>query len=222
MNTHNKNYIPALKYNWLTSLYDPLLDLTMKDKIFRRDLIAQANIQPGNNILDIGCGTATLALQLKATHSDAQVTGLDGDSNILNTAREKATRLNLNITLDEGMSFELPYEDETFDCAFSALFFHHLTREKRMQTLSEAYRVLRPSGELHVADWGKSQNILMRLAFYGVQFLDGFETTRDNVKGLLPSQFRDAGFKCDDAITNYMTVFGTLSMYKAHKSSGPE
>jgi len=54
--------------------------------------------------------------------------------------------------------------------------------------------VLKPGGELHVADWRKAQTMMQRLLFLSVQLLDGFETTADNVRGLLPEIIAEAGF----------------------------
>jgi len=115
------------------------------------------------------------------------------------------------------MAFELPYPDASFDRVISSLLYHHLTREKKERTLKEIFRVLRQGGELHVADWGKAQNKLMRTAFLLVQMLDGFETTVDNVSGLLPELFRAAGFEDIQEPTSYMTIVGTLSLYRARK-----
>jgi hypothetical protein len=57
----------------------------------------------------------------------------------------------------------------------------------------------------------------MRLAFLFVQFLDGFETTADNVSGLLPEIIGKAGFEDVQETTRYMTMFGTLSIYRARR-----
>jgi len=145
------------------------------------------------------------------------VIGLDGDSKVLAIARAKAAKAGLDVTLDHGMAFELPYPDDSFDRVFSSLLFHHLTREIKDRTLREVFRVLRPGGELHVADWGKPQNWLMRMAFLFVQMLDGFSTTVDNVSGLLPELFRAAGFEEVQETAQYATIVGTLSLYKARK-----
>ena len=69
--------------------------------------------------------------------------------------------------------------------------------------------------QLHIADWGKAQNLLMRLAFLSIQFLDGFATTTDNVNGLLPQLIDSAGFIKVSETFSYMTVYGTLSLYQA-------
>jgi len=145
------------------------------------------------------------------------VVGLDGDSKVLAIARAKAAKAGSDVTLDHGMAFELPYPDSSFDRVLSSLLFHHLTRENKGRALEETFRVLRPGGELHVADWGKAQNTLVRAAFLLVQLLDGFKTTADNVLGLLPEFFRAVGFQEVEETARYMTVVGTLSLYRARK-----
>ena len=211
------DYIPALKYDWLTFLFDPLLQCTLRDKTFKRRLVKQSCIEEGNRVLDVGCGTATLTLLAKVDQPNADVVGLDGDPKILKIARAKATKAKLKIALDLGMSFELPYADNSFDRVLSSLLFHHLTRQNKIRTLQEILRVLRPGGQLHVADWGKPQNILMRLAFYQNQLFDGFKTTTDNVKGLLPILFAECGFEKVEEPVRYATICGTLSLYQARK-----
>jgi SAM-dependent methyltransferase len=115
------------------------------------------------------------------------------------------------------MSVKLPYPDGYFDRVLSSLFFHHLTPESVGRTLRGVFRVLRPRGQLHVADWGKPQNWLMRLAVLSVQLLDGFETTAMNVRGDLPEVIRSAGFEEVQERSRQMTMFGTLSLYEGKK-----
>lgn len=214
---HNK-YIPALKYDWLTPVYDPLLKWTMGEFAFKRQLVRQAGIEKGNRVLDLGCGTATLTLLLKKSHPEAEVVGLDGDPKVLEIAKTKAVKTGLKIALDRGMAFELPYPDRSFDRVLSSLVFHHLTRDNKVRTLKEVFRVLKPGGELHVADWGKPQNTLMRVAFLLVQMLDGFNTTADSVNGLLPELFSQAGFEDIQQTDRHITLFGTLALYRARKT----
>lgn len=185
MNKNHGGYIPALRYHWLTTFYDPLLRWTLRESAFKSQLAKQARVEKGHRVLDLGCGTGTLAILIKSHHPAAEVLGLDADPKVLEVARAKAVRARLNVRFDQGMAFELPYPDASFDRVISSLLFHHLTRQNKEQTLKEVFRVLRLGGELHVADWGKAQNSLMRIAFLLVQVLDGFKTTVDNVAGLL-------------------------------------
>jgi SAM-dependent methyltransferase len=217
MDRNDTEYIPALKYDWLTPLYDPLLRWTMRESTFKNQLLQQARIESGYRVLDLGCGTATLTLLIKKAHLEAEVIGLDGDPKVLEIARGKVAKAGLDVTLDLGMSFELPYPDTSFDRVLSSLLFHHLTGENKGRTLKEVFRILRPRAELHVADFGKPQNFFMRIASLPWQIFEGFKTTADNVKGLLPELFQAAGFEEVQETSRYMTMFGSLSLYKGKK-----
>jgi ubiquinone/menaquinone biosynthesis C-methylase UbiE len=210
----NKVYIPALKYSWLTSFYDLIMRLTMRELTFKQRLVAQACIEKGQHILDLGCGTATLAILIKKMYPETEVTGLDRDPDVLKIARAKVARNNLNIKLDQGMAFKLPYPDGSFDRVLSSLLLHHLTRENKIRTLREVFRVLRPGGEFHLADFGKPSNVLM----YPVSLvMRQVEENRDNVNGLLPEFIRKAGGNSIHENYRYMTVFGTIVLWQAQK-----
>ncbi len=211
------DYIPALKYEWLTPVYDSVLHFTLREATFKRTLIQQADIENSQRVLDLGCGTATLTLLMKETYPGADVFGLDGDPKVLEIARTKLAHAHVGVTLTQGMSYALPYPDTSFHGVLSSLFFHHLTREKKNLTFQEILRVLRPGGELHIADWGRAQYLLMRVAFLAIQRLDGFETTAEHVSGLLPELCRRAGFQDVRQTISYRTLFGTLSLYRAQK-----
>jgi len=212
-----EQYKPALNFGWLTSLYDPLMRWTMPEAGFKQRLIEQSKIENGHQVLDVGCGTGTMTIDIKRLHPGADVYGLDGDAKVLDIARQKATADGASVSFVEGMSYDLEYEDDFFDRALSSLLFHHLSRENKDRTLREVFRVLKPAGELHVADWGKASNVLMRAAFLGVQMLDGFDTTTDHVKGHLPGMVRAAGFTDVEVTGEFGTIFGTLALLRARK-----
>jgi SAM-dependent methyltransferase len=85
-------YIPALRFRWLTAVYDPVVALTTRERTFKHRLLSQAQIEPGMRVLDLGCGTGTLAVWLKQRTPAAEVVGLDADPAVLALARRKATR----------------------------------------------------------------------------------------------------------------------------------
>lgn len=207
-------YIPALSFDWLTPLYDPLLRWGMREETFKRDLIQQARIQPGYRVLDLGCGTATLTILVKQTHPDAEVIGLDGDPNVLEIGRAKAAKAGVDITLDHGLAFQLPYPEDSFDRVLSSLVLHHLTSENKRRAFREVYRVLRPGGEFHVVDFGRPHSAYSRLVSPLIRRL---EEAADNVNGLLPEMIRHAGVEQVEEPAHYTTLFGDLSLYLARK-----
>lgn len=217
-----KTYIPALKYDWLTKFYDPVVGTLMPEKQFKNALIAQASLEPGSKVLDFGCGSLTLTLMAAKKRPDVNFHAIDLDRQILSIAEKKLTQSGAEVTLHHYDGHILPFGDGYFDRIMSSLVFHHLTKEQKQQALGEIFRVLKPYGELHIADWGKASDSIMRGAFYVVQLLDGFKTTADNVKGLLPDYMTRAGFKNVMETKTFKTILGTLSLYKAFKQNDDE
>lgn len=151
------HFIPALHFHELTRWYDPMMRRLFPETGIKAAMIAQARIQPGQAVLDAGCGTGTLALLIKRVHPDAAVSGLDIDFRILAIARGKARQQGDFIDWQQGSAACLPYADGSFDRVFASLLLHHLTRDDKRQMLREAFRVLKPGGELYTADFGKPQ-----------------------------------------------------------------
>tara|TARA_R110002110_G_scaffold412440_1_gene638394 strand:+ start:3476 stop:4015 length:540 start_codon:yes stop_codon:yes gene_type:complete len=166
-------------------------------------------------VLDLACGTGTMSIWVKQRYPDTDVVGLDGDPNILAIATRKAKAADVDVAFDEGLSCALPYPDAHFDRVLTSLFFHHLGWEDKQRTACELLRVLKPGGELHVADWGKPSNILMRVLYRPVQWLDGLPNTQDNADGKLIPLFRDCGFVNLCEHRHFNTVFGTLRLFSA-------
>jgi len=212
-------YIPALRFRSLTRVYDPVIRWSIREATFKRRLLEQAALQPGQRVLDLGCGTGTLAIMAKQAQPEAVLVGLDGDPEILERARAKARKAGLELQLDHGFSTELPYEDESFDLVLSTLFFHHLTGKAKRGTASEIARVLRAGGELHVADWGRPADPLMRVLFGSVRLFDGFEQTRDNLAGALPRVFEQGDLEGAEETDRLRTAFGSLALYRARRPS---
>lgn len=213
----NDRYIPALSFDALTPFYDTVARWTTREKLFKSDLAGQARIEMNHRVLDLACGTGTLAILLKQNHPQSEIVGIDGDRKILTLAKEKARTRYFEIRFDEGMSFDLPYADASFDRVISSLFFHHLTRGDKLKTLLEVRRVLKPKGEFHIADWGLPANFSMKLASRLVQMLDGWETTADNFGGHLPALIEAAGFEEVKETKYYNTMFGTIRLHRSRK-----
>lgn len=213
----DSKYVPALGFRWLTPYYDKAIGVTTRERTFKQALIRQANIEPGQHVLDLACGTGTLSIWIKEAYPQTDVVGVDGDSAVLSLAARKAEQAAVSVQFDEAMSYDLPYSDAHFDRVVSSLFFHHLSWEDKGRTVQEIYRILRPGAQLHVADWGKATNIVTRGLFMSIQLLDGFKNTQDNVTGKLIELFEHAGFVEVSQRQTFSTIFGTMALYSAVK-----
>jgi ubiquinone/menaquinone biosynthesis C-methylase UbiE len=147
----DRRYVPAAGHGFFLPFYDPMVKLAGGAR-FVQTLIAQAELQPGHRVLDIGCGTGTLAVAIKRAHPGVTVIGVDPDQPALDRAARKASRAGVTIRFDRGFADALEHADATFDRVFSSMMFHHLGRNERAKVLSEVRRVLKPGGRLEFLD----------------------------------------------------------------------
>lgn len=206
-------FVPALRFHRLTPLFDLVAAVAVRDRAVKRRVIAGAGLGGGEEVLDVGCGTGTLAAMAARAAPGVKVTGLDADGAILARARRRAADLGLEIRFDEGISTELPYADGSFDVVLCTLMLHHLSDQDKRRTAGEFARVLRPGGRLVVADPGRPQDPLMRVAvLVTVQLLDGLANTSLNVRGELPELLAAAGFQEVAPRTRMRTLTGTYEI----------
>tara|TARA_R110001583_G_scaffold158611_1_gene310521 strand:- start:5436 stop:6035 length:600 start_codon:yes stop_codon:yes gene_type:complete len=182
----DKQFIPALGYNWLTILYYMAIKITMPEKKFRNRLIEYLNPQTEEQILEFGFGVGHNLTIVIEQNKNTSFIGLDTDPKVKHISQKKFKDLGIEIKLDLYDGQALPYDDNRFDKVFSSLVFHQLEKEAKLFSLKETHRVLNPNGLFIIGDWGNPKSILMRMLFSVVQILDGFETTAGNVKGLIP------------------------------------
>lgn len=210
-------YIPALRFKWLTPLYDFLLGITMPEKKIKQSLIEAANISPRIKVLDFGCGTATLTIMIKEFQPGANVAGIDVDVQILQKAIKKTEQKGFDIFLIDYDGAQFPFRDEVFNRTLSCLVFHHLDMETKQKVLAEIFRVLNKEGQLHIADFGRSKSWLQRTLFNIIRGLDGFKPTDANAKGLLPELISEAGFENVTIKKRFKTMFGEVQIISAEK-----
>ena len=115
-------------------------------------LVAQAAIEPGAAVLDIGTGTGNVLLLAKRAVPQATPIGLDPDPAALAIAARKAGRARLAVQLDRGSADRLPYADASIDRVLSSLMLQHLSGAEKDSALREVRRVLTPRGSLHLVD----------------------------------------------------------------------
>lgn len=217
MTESQRTYLPAAGRDLFLPLYDPMVKLLGGDRA-RRALIEQAALLPGQRVLDVGCGTGTLAVMLKRLHPGVEVTGIDPDLRALARAKRKAERSGLSIRFDRGFSDELPYLDASFDRVISSLMFHHLeTETEKENSLREIRRVLRPGGSLHLMDFGGSNS---HPGGFWARLFHSSSRLKDHFAGGIPTLMRRAGFQDVSEVGRGTLFIAPIAYYRASLFSG--
>jgi ubiquinone/menaquinone biosynthesis C-methylase UbiE len=208
-------YVPAAGLRGLTRFYDPIIAVTMRERLFRGRLTQQvlAGLPAEARIADIGAGTGTFAIGLTTAAPTAAVVAIDGDPEVLALARAKEGAA--AVEWEQGLAGELPLADDSCDRVAMSLLLHHLNADGKRAALAEAHRVLRPGGSLHIADWGKPQDPLMRAGLFTLAIFDGFDGIRDHAAGRLSLFIESAGFAEVCRHDRLRTVAGSLELLSA-------
>jgi ubiquinone/menaquinone biosynthesis C-methylase UbiE len=142
----------------LTGWFHDTFSFRGKVRELRQRTATLAHIQPGDAVLDVGCGTGTLAMEVQRRVGRAgRVAGVDPGTQQIARARAKAARRNVPIAFQIGVIEQLPFPDQTFDVVLSTLMMHHLPAPLKRQGLAEIARVLKPGGRLVIADFTHKQ-----------------------------------------------------------------
>ena len=143
--------------------YDLLVQLGAKfylggsERALRHMTTDLAQLQRGETVLEVGCGTGTLAmLATERVGPDGRVSGIDPSAALLATARRKAARRGLSIDFQPGAIEQLAFADQSFDVVLSSMMMHQLPDDLKLQGLTEIARVLKPGGRLLVLDFRRS------------------------------------------------------------------
>jgi len=149
-----------------------------------------AHLQPGECVLDVGCGTGTLTLIAKRRVGPGAVAGVDAAPDMVAVARRKASRAGLAIDFQVGLIQALPFPDNTFDVVLSSLVLHHVPAEYRPRGFVEIRRVLKPGGRLYAVDFRAPAGGGTR---HLTQLVLGRRMVETNLEGHIPA-LQAAGF----------------------------
>ena len=208
-----RSYLPAAGRDVLLPVYDPLVRVLGFGKVADA-LLEQAALQPRHRVLDVGCGTGTLAVLIQRRYPDVDVTGIDPDSKALARAARKAQRAGATLRLDRGFADALPYDAATFDRVVSSMMFHHLRTDDKPKALAEWRRVLRPGGRLEFVDLAAGTHGFL------AQFIHGHRPLGPVADDRMLQRLRDAGFTEAQRTGDRDTLVGRVAFYHASVRPG--
>lgn len=161
----------------------------------RKRSIALAELQPGERVLDVGCGPGSLTIPAaRKVGRDGKAAGIDASPEMIDVARRNAKKQGLDIDLQVAPIEALPFGDGEFDVVLSSLMLHHLPDDVKAQGLGEVLRVLKPGGRLIAIDIAGGHG---PLTF--VMGLFGHRLPRDYAEQL-QAMMRTAGFEAVEEV----------------------
>jgi len=123
----------------------------------RRMTLEMADVKPGESVLDVGCGTGSLALAAKAAVGpEGSVRGIDASPEMIEQARRKAAKAGAKADFRVALIEELPFGEGEFDLVLSSFMLHHLPDDVKRKGLAEVRRVLKPGGRFLAVDFGST------------------------------------------------------------------
>jgi demethylmenaquinone methyltransferase/2-methoxy-6-polyprenyl-1,4-benzoquinol methylase/phosphoethanolamine N-methyltransferase len=179
-----------------------------RDKAIREKLIELAAPAPGETVLDVGCGTGTLALALKSRVGTGEVHGIDASPEMIAVAKEKAAKVGSAIDFQVALIEAIPFPDATFDLVTSSLMLHHLPDALKHTGLAEIRRALKPGGRFLALDFAAhSHSPLGHLCS-----IVGHARGESMVDTLMP-MLKDAGFSDAEGIPTRHKNFAFIRAY---------
>lgn len=137
--------------------YDLLIWLVTfgRERRLREKLLDPARLQPGESVVDVGCGTGSLAIAaMRRVGPAGSVYGVDASAPMIARARNKARKAGVEASFEIGVAESLPFPDARFDVVLNTVMLHHLPKNAREQCVGEMRRVLKPGGRLLVVEFG--------------------------------------------------------------------
>lgn len=205
----DRPFLPAAGRDVFLPLYDPITRLFGLIAALDQ-LIARAELRASHQILDVGCGTGTLAVRVAVRYPGVRVTAVDPDPKALARATKKAARAGASVQFERGFADALRYNDGSFDRVFSSMMLHHVHGKEKPKALAEMRRVLKPGGRLELMDiimHGRRGLLARRL--------HGGNQLSANVDDRIMTALRDAGFGEVTKTGERQTLFGPIGYYQA-------
>jgi ubiquinone/menaquinone biosynthesis C-methylase UbiE len=216
----HQDFTPALGSSKLTPIYDSVIALLTRERVWRSRVVAAASPHLVGRVLDVGCGTGSLAIALgRKAERSVTIHGLDPDPEVLQRAKRKANAFGLKVRLYNGfLNREFLDRYGPFNVVLSTLVLHQTPLVEKRRILGLAYEALADGGRLVIADYGLQATRIMRFLFrHTVQRIDGVSDTQPNADGVLPKLIKNAGFLIQEPSNDLPTLTGSISIIVAKK-----
>jgi demethylmenaquinone methyltransferase/2-methoxy-6-polyprenyl-1,4-benzoquinol methylase/phosphoethanolamine N-methyltransferase len=179
-----------------------------KAPAIRRQTLELAQLASGEKVLDIGCGTGTLAIAARAeVGAEGEVHGIDASPEMIDVAVRKVGKEGADVRFQVGLIEGIPFPDDHFDIVLSSLMLHHLPEDLQRSGLAEIRRVLKPGGRFLVVEFaGQSHSVLGHL-----MTVLGHKTDQSNLQELT-KLLEGAGFASVEAL---QTKYKELAFVRA-------
>ena len=149
----SRHSLVASLYDHRSGYYDPLVHILSGgwDWHYRRIAVDRLQLDPGDQVLDIGCGTGIdIPLLYHRVGSEGRVVGIDISKGMICRARKRISRNpSVSIPLVQGNALYLPFESKSFDAVFCDYL---ISTVHAVKAIKEAFRVAKPGASMVFAD----------------------------------------------------------------------
>lgn len=205
-------FTPAAGRFTPTRFYDRGVALLTREEVWRRELVKLVAPRNDERILDVGCGTGSLAILIKRAAPSAHVAGIDPDPQALSIAKRKAEAAGVEIEWHSGFARDADSLG-AFDKVVSSLVFHQVPVEEKRSGLAAMFAAARPGGMVCIADYARQSSWIMRQAFRFIQLIDGRLNTEPNARGFLETELGQILGRNVEAAYAIDTPTSTISIF---------
>lgn len=213
-------YTRGRTLDYAAGVYDLLSPLMIfgQEKILGNKAIELLNLKGIEKIIDIGCGTGSLTIDIGrklSAEKGGQIIGIDAAAKMIKIARKKADGIE-QVRFDISAAEKLEYEDAIFDFAVSTFFFHHIDFELKKMALNEIWRTLKNNGKAVIVDVDIPTNLFGKICAWSGYVLFQQKEIKENIKGKLREAIVASKFDGFELISSHM---GYVSVFVLQKRS---